>query len=54
VRVVDTFPADTHPPITYPAVLTSGARAQAPQLVDFLSSDEARRIFVRYGFTPLQ
>jgi molybdate transport system substrate-binding protein len=53
VRVVDTFPADTHPPIIYPAVLTSGARARAPQLLDFLSSDEARGIFVRYGFTPL-
>jgi molybdate transport system substrate-binding protein len=54
VRVVDTFPADTHPPITYPAVLTTDARAPAPQLLDFLSSDEARAIFLRYGFTPLQ
>jgi molybdate transport system substrate-binding protein len=54
VRVVDTFPEDTHPPITYPATVTAGARAQAPQFVEFLSSDEARRIFVRYGFTPLR
>jgi molybdate transport system substrate-binding protein len=54
VRVVATFPADTHPPIVYPAVVTAGARAQAPQFVDFLSSDEARGIFTRYGFTPLR
>lgn len=54
VRVVDTFPADTHPPIIYPAVVTSGARAQAPRFVDFLASEEARRIFARYGFTPLR
>lgn len=54
VRIVDTFPADTHPPITYPAVVTVGARAQAPQFVEFLASAEARQIFTRYGFTPLR
>lgn len=54
VRIVDTFPADTHPRITYPAVVTAGARAQAPQFVEFLASDEARQIFMRYGFTPLR
>jgi len=54
VRVVDTFPADTHPRITYPAVVTAGARAQAPQFVEFLASAEAREIFTRYGFTPLR
>jgi molybdate transport system substrate-binding protein len=54
VRIVDTFPADTHPPITYPAVVTAGARAQAPQFVEFLASAEARQIFTRYGFTPLR
>ena len=54
VRIVDTFPADTHRPITYPAVVTAGARAQAPQFVEFLSGAEARQIFSRYGFTPLR
>lgn len=53
VRVVATFPADTHPAIVYPAVVTAGARPPAPQFVDFLSGDEARRIFLRYGFLPL-
>ncbi len=54
VRVVGAFPPDSHPPIVYPAAVTAGARAQAPQFVDFLSSDEARAIFTRYGFTPLR
>lgn len=29
VRVVDTFPADTHPPIVYPIALTKSAQADA-------------------------
>ena len=28
VRIVDTFPANTHAPITYPAAATQGARAR--------------------------
>jgi molybdate transport system substrate-binding protein len=54
VGIVDTFPADTHPRITYPAVVTAGARPQAPQFVEFLAGAEARQIFTRYGFTPLR
>jgi molybdate transport system substrate-binding protein len=52
VRVVDTFPADTHPPIIYPAAATASARLQAYGFLEFLLSDEARAIFARYGFTP--
>jgi molybdate transport system substrate-binding protein len=52
VRVVDTFPADTHPPIIYPAAATAGARPQASGFLEFLVSDEARALFARYGFTP--
>jgi molybdate transport system substrate-binding protein len=51
VRIVDTFPADTHPPITYPAAATAGARPQTGQYLEFLASAEAREIFTRYGFT---
>jgi molybdate transport system substrate-binding protein len=51
VRIVDTFPADTHPPITYPAAATAGARPETGQYLKFLASDEAREIFTRYGFT---
>jgi molybdate transport system substrate-binding protein len=53
VRVVDVFPADTHPPIVYPVALTAGAGAQAQRFTAFLSSAAARAIFVRQGFVVL-
>ena len=53
VRVVDVFPTDTHPPITYPLALTTRARAQAESYVEFLEGDVARQIFVRRGFLAL-
>jgi molybdate transport system substrate-binding protein len=52
VRVVDVFPEDSHPPITYPVALTAHARPEAAQLVEFLTGEVARQIFVRYGFAP--
>lgn len=51
VRVVDTFPADTHPPILYPAALTASARPEARDLFDFLVSPDARRFYEEQGFT---
>jgi len=51
VRVVDVFPEDSHPPITYALALTARAPPKAAQLVGFLTGDVARQIFVRYGFT---
>ncbi|HEX4388896.1 MAG TPA: molybdate ABC transporter substrate-binding protein [Steroidobacteraceae bacterium] len=53
VRVLGVFPADSHPPILYPAALTTGADAGAAQYLGFLSSSEASQIFARYGFTIL-
>jgi molybdate transport system substrate-binding protein len=50
VRVVDVFPPHTHPPISYPVALTAGAQPGAVRYEQFLSGDEARRIFQRYGF----
>lgn len=50
VRVVDTFPDDTHEPISYPAAATSNAGADAIGFVRFLSSDTAQLIFERAGF----
>jgi len=50
VRVVDVFPAHTYPPITYPVALTAAAQPAAVRFEQFLSGDEARRIFKRYGF----
>lgn len=54
VRVVDTFPSNTHPAIVYPVALTSSAHAGAAQFLTFLRSQTAQEIFKKYGFTVLQ
>jgi molybdate transport system substrate-binding protein len=53
VRVVDVFPADTHPPIVYPVALTRGAKPAAAQFLTFISSAAAAQTFKAYGFVPL-
>jgi molybdate transport system substrate-binding protein len=50
VAVVGTFPRGTHPPIVYPAALTSRASADAKRVLDVIASLEARAIFARHGF----
>jgi len=50
VRVVDTFPADTHEPITYPAAAVARAGTDAGAFVQFLRSTGAQAIFRKYGF----
>ncbi|MDX1432614.1 MAG: molybdate ABC transporter substrate-binding protein [Gammaproteobacteria bacterium] len=55
VRVVDTFPADSHAPIVYPAaVVAGGGHPDARALLDFLGSPEAARHFERFGFHGLR
>ena len=52
VKVVATFPEDSHPPIVYPVALTSsGTGAEARAFLDFLLSPEARPAFEAQGFT---
>lgn len=51
VLVAGTFPAASHPPIIYPALLTRQADAEARRFLAFLSSPEARAIFDARGFT---
>jgi molybdate transport system substrate-binding protein len=53
VKIVAEFPADTHPPITYPIALTTHGGAGAQQFVDFVRSKAALEIFRKYGFTSL-
>lgn len=51
VRVVATFPADTHPPIVYPAAVTADAKSSAAAgLLDFLKGPKAQAIFAAAGF----
>jgi len=53
VRVVATFPENTHPPIVYPAALTFEARPDAAQFLAYLRGPQARAAFERAGFSVL-
>ena len=53
VKIVGTFPADSHPPIIYPVAATTTAGPQADGYLAFLRSAAAKAIFERYGFTML-
>jgi molybdate transport system substrate-binding protein len=50
VRIVDTFPESSHPPITYPAALIVTARAGASRFLAYMQSPAGRATFARYGF----
>jgi molybdate transport system substrate-binding protein len=53
VKIVGTFPDNTHAPIVYPAGLTKDASPDAKAFLDFLSGPEARAIFEKDGFIIL-
>lgn len=54
VKIVATFPDGSHPPIVYPAALTSTAQGDAPaQLLAFFKSAAAKPIFGEQGFAVL-
>jgi molybdate transport system substrate-binding protein len=55
VRVVDTFPASSHPAIVYPvATLTQGTSPSRAAFVQWLGTAPAKAIFVERGFTVLK
>jgi len=52
VRVVDVFPADTHPRIVYPLALTQGGTsAEARAFLSYILGQKAAAVFKRHGFT---
>src|SRR5215207_3863492 len=54
VKTVATFPAGSHPPITYPAALARESQnADAKNFLDCLRSAKARAVFEKQGFTVL-
>jgi molybdate transport system substrate-binding protein len=53
VRVVGTFPDNTHAPITYPAAATANAGPDAEAFVVFLRSSEAAPVWKKFGFLEL-
>lgn len=51
VKVVDTFPTDSYPPIVYPAALVATSKSTAAKpLLDYLRSVPARAVWEKYGF----
>jgi molybdate transport system substrate-binding protein len=53
VRILGTFPEDTHQPIVYPVALTKDAKPLAKEFLRFLDSAEARAVFLKDGFIVL-
>ena len=53
VKIISTFGEGLHPPVIYPAAVVKGAKPGAAAYLAFLSSSQARAVFQRYGFTPL-
>ena len=52
VKVVYTFPAETHEPIVYPAVLLKCEGDGGQRFYDFLGGEVAAAIFRKHGFVP--
>ena len=54
VKIVATFPADSHPPIVYPfAAIADGNAERARKYLEFLQGPSARAVFEKQGFTVL-
>jgi molybdate transport system substrate-binding protein len=53
VKIVGTFPADSHPPIIYPVAATTTAKSEASDYLAFMRSSAAKTVFEKYGFTFL-
>jgi molybdate transport system substrate-binding protein len=49
VKIVGTFPADSHPAIIYPVAATTTAKPETSDYLAFLRSTTAKAIFEKYG-----
>ena len=50
VKIVGTFPADSHPAIIYPVAATTTAKSETSDYLAFLRSTAAKNILEKYGF----
>jgi molybdate transport system substrate-binding protein len=50
VKIVGTFPADSHPPIVYPVAATTTAKDGTSDYLAFLRSSAAKTILEKNGF----
>lgn len=54
VKIVGTFPKDSHPPIIYPiALLASSSNPDAAAFLDYIKSAAAKPLFEKQGFVVL-
>ncbi|MEO8384812.1 MAG: molybdate ABC transporter substrate-binding protein [Betaproteobacteria bacterium] len=54
VRIVDVFPAGTHPAITYPLALVATSKSgPAKELIAFMKAEKTRATWEKYGFIRL-
>ena len=53
VKIVGTFPDDSHDPIIYPVAATATAKPDVTPYLAFLRSAAAKAIFEKYGFIVL-
>ena len=53
VKIVGTFPADSHPEIVYPVAATATAKPEADTYLRYLRSAAAKAVFEQYGFVSL-
>jgi molybdate transport system substrate-binding protein len=53
VKILGTFPEDTHPPIVYPAAVTAEAGPEAGAFLAYLQTDTAAELFEAQGFQVL-
>jgi len=51
VKIVGSFPPDSHPPIVYPFAAVTGGKADASRFLAFLQGETARRSFSAQGFS---
>lgn len=55
MKVVGTFPEDSHDPVVYPfGIVTGHNRPEVKAFFDFLGSDEGKALFKSYGFKILE
>jgi molybdate transport system substrate-binding protein len=54
VRIVDSFPDNTHPPIVYPVALTKDAKPLAGEFLIYVEGRQAAAVFQRAGFVILK
>ena len=50
VKIVGTFPADSHPAIIYPVAATTTAKRETSDYLAFLRTSTAKAILEKYGF----